>query len=86
MGTVGGVRSAAFLRGGDAGVIEAIVNGEHRGLPRGSTVDDVVALLSSSRAGIAVAVNGLVIARSNWQLAAIEPGDVVEVLTAAQGG
>jgi sulfur carrier protein len=67
-------------------VIDAVVNGEHRELPRGSTVDDVVTMLSPSRTGIAVAVNGLVVARSKWPVCAIEPGDVVEVLTAAQGG
>lgn len=67
-------------------MIDALVNGEHRQLPVGSTVDDVVSLLSPSRAGIAAAVNGVVIARSQWGASPIEPGDEVEVLTAAQGG
>ena len=67
-------------------MIDARVNGEPRSLPAGSTVDDVVAVLSPSRSGIAVALNGLVISRSSWGSVPIEAGDEVEVLTAAQGG
>jgi sulfur carrier protein len=36
--------------------------------------------------GIAVAVNGEVVPRSAWDATDLQPGDRVEVLTAAQGG
>lgn len=64
----------------------AVLNGEPRPLPAGSTVEDVVALLSPSRSGIAVALNGSVVSRSSWSTTAVEEGDELEVLTAAQGG
>jgi sulfur carrier protein len=63
-----------------------IVNGEHRSLPVGATVDDVVRTLTDRPQGCAVAVNDLVVPRSRWASQAIAPGDRVEVLTAAQGG
>ena len=65
---------------------EVIVNGQPRALPPGTTVDDVVAWLSSTRAGIAVALNGIVVPRSGWGATSVGDGDRVEVLTAAQGG
>ncbi len=64
----------------------ARLNGEHRELAPRSTVEDVVALLSPSPAGLAVAVNGEVVSRSAWSKREIEEGDEIEVLTAAQGG
>lgn len=63
-----------------------LVNGEHRELPAGTTVEDVVAILASSRRGIAVALNGDVVPRSAWAGTVLGAGDRVEVLSAAQGG
>jgi sulfur carrier protein len=63
-----------------------LVNGEHRKLPAGSTVEDVVALVAPSSRGVAVALNGDVVPRSAWGVTALAAGDQVEVLTAAQGG
>lgn len=62
------------------------VNGEPRELPEGSTVEEVVTLVSPGRAGIAVARNGAVIPRSAWARECVSEGDEIEVLTAAQGG
>jgi sulfur carrier protein len=64
----------------------ARLNGEPRQLPLGSTVEDVVAMLSPTRSGIAVALNGSVVTRSTWSSTEVEEGDELEVLTAAQGG
>lgn len=36
--------------------------------------------------GIAVAVNGRVVPRSGWDRTHVNDGDVIEVITAAQGG
>lgn len=62
------------------------VNGETRDT-NPITVAELVAELTGSEttAGVAVAVNETVIARSNWGRA-INDGDAVEVLTAVQGG
>jgi sulfur carrier protein len=61
------------------------VNGVRREMVAGATVEDVLDLLSAPRAGIAVALNGDVLHRSEWANALVE-GDCVEVLSAAAGG
>ncbi len=60
------------------------VNGE----PRQSgpvTVTELVTEVVGSTDGVAVAVNGDVVPRSTWERA-INDGDVVDILTAVQGG
>jgi sulfur carrier protein len=52
---------------------------------------DVAALLEergidAGASGVAVAVNGRVIARARWSEQAIAEGDRIEVITAMQGG
>jgi sulfur carrier protein len=42
--------------------------------------------LEPERSGIAAAVNGEVIPRSQWPVYELKDGDVVEVITAMQGG
>jgi sulfur carrier protein len=55
-------------------------------------VDDEIDLAGVVRSvtdrlqGIAVAVNGEVVPRSQWREVRLHPDDSVEVLTAAQGG
>jgi sulfur carrier protein len=75
-------------------MIEVVINGRpHRG-PAGMTVADAVAELRPAAAraadgagrGIAVAVNGEVVRRADWDATGLAPGDQVEVLTAVQGG
>jgi sulfur carrier protein len=63
------------------------VNGASSPLPSPATVAGLVATISEAPGrGIAVAVNGEVIPRSAWDATGLQPGDRVEVLTAAQGG
>ena len=62
------------------------VNGGPDHVPDGTTVDDVVVRLGRGRSGLAVAVNDEVVPRSRWACTALQAGDRVEVLTAAQGG
>ncbi|GAB3221967.1 hypothetical protein GCM10027447_08320 [Glycomyces halotolerans] len=50
----------------------------------GSVADAVAAVTEAGR-GIAVAVNGEVVPRSEWDRP-LDDGDAVEVLTATQGG
>ena len=62
-------------------------NGADHEVPDGTTVADLVAELApSGNRGIAVAVNGAVVPRSQWPAATLADGDAVEVLTAVQGG
>ncbi|THV42856.1 sulfur carrier protein ThiS [Glycomyces buryatensis] len=59
------------------------LNGEARGDVK--TAAAAVAAVTEARRGIAVAVNGEVVPRSEWDLP-LADGDTVEVLTATQGG
>jgi sulfur carrier protein len=73
----------------DHGNDEAIgvrLNGEPRELRPGTTVEDVISLISPEARGVAVAVNGDVVPRSAWAATTVAAGDRLEVLTAAQGG
>ncbi|WP_412541525.1 sulfur carrier protein ThiS [Longispora sp. K20-0274] len=48
--------------------------------------EGTVSALTGDRRGVAVAVNGTVVPRSTWPATALADGDVVELLTAVQGG
>jgi sulfur carrier protein len=67
-------------------VIDVTLNGVRRTLDDGTTVDVVVAGLDRGRAGMAVAINGDVVPRSQWAATTLRADDRVEVLAAAQGG
>jgi sulfur carrier protein len=67
-------------------VIEVHVNGERWLMPPEACVADVVTRLVSEPRGIAVALDGSVITRTDWVRTALHPGARVEVLTAVQGG
>jgi sulfur carrier protein len=59
------------------------LNGEARtGL---ATVAEAVAAVTRAERGVAVALNGEVVPRSEWDRP-LADGDTVEVLTATQGG
>ena len=62
------------------------VNGRVTPLSPGTTVSDVVGGLTSGGRGVAVARNGEVVPRSEWPTTLLQPDDLLEVLTAAQGG
>jgi len=66
--------------------MKVVVNGNPRAVPDGATVADLVPVVTSVVRGIAVAVNGEVVPRTGWPAAPLHEGDMVEVLTAAQGG
>ena len=54
--------------------------------PRGTGGVPPAGAAGAAPRGIAVAVNGEVVPRSAWEATGLQPGDRVEVLTAAQGG
>ena len=66
--------------------LDFAVNGAPAALPSPATVATLIANLTDTPKGIAVAVNGEVVPRSAWDATDLHPGDRVEVLTAAQGG
>jgi sulfur carrier protein len=68
--------------------VTVTVNGAARELPAGATVASVVELLdvAPGARGVAVAVDGEVIARSRWTKTELREGSTVEVLAAIQGG
>jgi len=62
------------------------VNGATRDIPAGSTLDALVAGLTSAPSGVAAAVNEAVVPRGRWAGLRLAEGDRVEILTAVQGG
>jgi sulfur carrier protein len=61
------------------------LNGRQHDIGPDTTVGDLVRSVANDASGCAVAVNGAVVPRSDWQRS-VAPGDRVEVLTAVQGG
>ncbi len=66
--------------------ILVVVNGEEHLVPAGSTLLSLVELVGVARRGIAVAVDGEVVARSSWATAPVGAGSRVEIVSAAAGG
>ncbi|MFF8843702.1 sulfur carrier protein ThiS [Streptomyces sp. NPDC015127] len=62
------------------------VNGEARELADSTTLDAVVAALTTAPSGVAAAVNETVVPRSQWAGTRLGDGDRIEILTAVQGG
>jgi sulfur carrier protein len=68
--------------------VNVTVNGEARELPAGATVASVVDLLDMTPGarGVAVALDGEVVTRSQWPQTQVREGALVEVVAAIQGG
>ena len=63
-----------------------VVNGERREVADGITVADVVGSLTAEQRGVAVALDGEVVPRSDGSTTRPAEGQQVEVLRAVQGG
>jgi len=63
-----------------------VLNGESRELEGPATVADAVRAAGAPSRGVAVAVDGEVVARGAWERVALSDGQSVEVLQAVQGG
>jgi sulfur carrier protein len=63
-----------------------VVNGEPRELHDGATVADVVRELTDGQRGVAVALDGEVVPRSEWETTTVAAANRIEVLRAVQGG
>jgi sulfur carrier protein len=66
-------------------VIDVVVNEVSRRFA-GGCLAELLGELSLPAKGVAVAVNGEVVRRVDWTSHRLADGDVVDVLTAAQGG
>lgn len=66
--------------------MSVVINGEPRDLEPGTTVAGLVELLGMPRRGVAVALDGEVVRRGEWDARPVPDGSRVEVLTAMQGG
>lgn len=62
------------------------VNGRPQELPDGAVLSGLVAAVVPDPRGIAVAVNGSVVRAGEWPVTSLREGDLVEVVTAHQGG
>jgi sulfur carrier protein len=63
-----------------------VLNGERRELAGASTVADAVSAVRAPARGVAVAVDGEVVPRGEWDRRVLGEGQRVEVLQAVQGG
>ncbi|GAA4580602.1 sulfur carrier protein ThiS [Planotetraspora phitsanulokensis] len=66
--------------------MKVTINGGAVELPGEATVGEAVRTLTAMTSGVAVAVNGEVVSRSAWESTRLSESDLVEVLTAVQGG
>jgi sulfur carrier protein len=62
------------------------VNGEEQELAPGATVASVLAQVGAEPRGVAVAVDGEVVARRTWAEHTLTGGEHVEILSIAKGG
>ena len=65
-----------------------MINGQQRRLPDGATVERAVRAAGAPDGGrgVAVAVDGEVVPRGEWQRRRLREGERIEVLNAVQGG
>ncbi|MEA2477580.1 MAG: sulfur carrier protein [Actinomycetota bacterium] len=63
-----------------------VVNGDTTEIDARQTLDVVVATIVSDKRGVAAAVNGEVVPRTQWDVTRLSPGDRIEVLSAIGGG
>ncbi len=62
------------------------INGEPRDVREGITVAELLALLGTTRTGVAVACNDAVVRRSAFDEHRIAHGDRIEIIQAVAGG
>lgn len=63
-----------------------VYNGSDRAFDDATTVAQIVAEVADQKTGIAVALNGEVVRRADWETTVVRDADRLDVLTAVQGG
>ena len=66
--------------------MEVQINGDWRSFPDGTTLAGLLEALGTARRGVAVALNGEVVRRGDWDGVVVPAGARLEILTAVQGG
>jgi sulfur carrier protein len=66
--------------------VKVTLNGQARDVAAGTSVAQVIKVVTDQDKGIAVAVNGEVLPRRHWAATLLADHDQVEVVTAVQGG
>lgn len=69
-----------------ANAMTLTVNGQIEPLEQTTVAALVVAREIIQQRGVAVALNGAVVPRTDWQTTALRAGDVVEIVRALNGG
>ena len=62
------------------------VNGTPREVDPGTTVESLITVVAGTTRGSAAVVDGEVVPRSSWPDQELREGQVVELITAVQGG
>ncbi|MGH3452057.1 MAG: sulfur carrier protein ThiS [Haloechinothrix sp.] len=66
--------------------MEVEVNGDERQFRDGITIADLLTEVGTTQRGVAVALDGEVVARGDWPEVVVIDGAQVEILVAVQGG
>jgi sulfur carrier protein len=66
--------------------ITVSLNGEARQIPADQPLSELIDAHTTSRTGVAVAVDGEVVPRAAWSGLRLAEGAKIEILTAVQGG
>ncbi|TDI71933.1 MAG: sulfur carrier protein ThiS [Bacteroidetes bacterium] len=69
--------------------IDIVVNGSKSEVQKGSTIEDLLQIIDidiNNATGIAIAINSEIVRRPEWKGRELNEGDVVELVTARQGG
>lgn len=69
-----------------AAPINIIANGQPRAVEAGSTVADLLRDLAIAPARVVVQLDGVIIARTDFALAALQEGSQLEIVTLVGGG
>ena len=67
-------------------MITIYVNGAAKDVPDNQNLAELIDTHTTSRSGVAVAVDGEVVPRTAWPEHALRTGAKIEILTAVQGG
>jgi sulfur carrier protein len=71
---------------GEPDTIEVVVNGESRAVPGGTTVKQLIAMLSLGAVRVAVERNRQVVPRADHDTVVLSDGDRLELVTFVGGG
>jgi len=66
--------------------VRVTINGEERRVPDGATIADILRSLKVEEQVMAVAVNGEIVKREEWESYRPKEGDRIEFLTFVGGG